>query len=339
MDRSTDGPAARGAGDNRFSLRAPTGDEIAVPIEPEDEPAAVSSAATGRAHFEEHGYVLLRGFLDPARCDVVLRAFESHVKPYPGPLQRYPTSAAECSRYDERGHIQNGLMGAHRWPEPELQAFTRVVADLVGAGGTVAAAASELMGAPAVLIDTFYFEINGNTTPHRDIDFLPSAERIVVMWMAFEDIAPGAGRLYLYPGTHRDHAPLGAHSIVTAAYSEDTLAAARRSGAPASPRPPGGATSSPSTAPSSTAASRRSTRRAPATRWRRISARRTPRSSAPDAPARQRLAQSSDRAASARNAAATSAAVSGYGSGTSAMRRPTCGRSLWSRSKSSIRLK
>lgn len=216
---------------NAFSIHSPTTETIQIPIDPvPGAPSDVTTPAEGRAHFDEHGYVVLRGLLDPARCEAIVQTFDSTVRPWTGPLPRYPTSAVEPSRYDARGRIENGLMGAHRWPEPALAAFTTLVGALLAPDGEVTRAASVVAGEPAVLIDSFYFELNGNTTPHRDIDFLPSAETIVVMWMAFEDIAPGAGRLYLYPGTHRGHVPLGAHSIVTNDYSRINLDAARRFG-------------------------------------------------------------------------------------------------------------
>lgn len=214
-----------------FRIRGPMADEIAIPVDPVAGALSdVTTPAEGRGHFEEHGYVVLRGLLDPARCEAAVRAFESAVRPFTGALPRYPTSAVEPSRYDARGRIENGMMGAHRWPEPALAAFTEIISDVVAPEGDVARAASVFAGGTAKLIDTFYFELNGNTTPHRDIDFLPSAEKIVVMWMAFEDIAPGAGRLYVYPGTQRGHAPLGPHSIVTDDYSRINLDAARRCG-------------------------------------------------------------------------------------------------------------
>jgi phytanoyl-CoA hydroxylase len=219
--------------DNRFQIRGPAAEPIEIPVDPVPElPSDVTRPEDGRDHFDEHGYVVLRGLLDPARCEAIVRTFESAVKPWAGPLPRYPTSAVEPSRYDARGRIENGLMGAHRWPEPALAAFTKIIGELVAPGGEVARAASVFVGGPAVLIDTFYFELNGNTTPHRDIDFLPSAEKIVVMWMAFENIAPGAGRLYVYPGSHRGHVPVGPHSIVTDDYSRINLEASHRCGSP-----------------------------------------------------------------------------------------------------------
>ena len=116
-------------------------DEIEIPVDPV--PGALSDVPTpveGRAHFDEHGYVVVRGLLDPARCETIVRAFESEVHPWTGPLPRYPTSAVEPSRYDARGRIENGLMGAHRWPEPDLAAFTKIIGELVAPDGEVARA-------------------------------------------------------------------------------------------------------------------------------------------------------------------------------------------------------
>ncbi len=231
MEANDEAELSRTEIENRYQISGPRGESIEIPIAPE--PGAVSdvtSPEAGRRHFDEHGYVVLRGYLEPGRCEAIVAAFESELKAWNGALPRYPTSAEESNRLDPHGRIENGLMGAHRWPHPELSGFTGLVSQLLAPGGAVARAASVLLGEPAVLIDSFYFEVNGNTTPHRDIDFLPSAESIAVMWMAFEDIAPGAGRLYLYPDTHRDHAPIKAHSVVTDDYSQQTLEASRRCG-------------------------------------------------------------------------------------------------------------
>jgi len=219
--------------ENSFEIQGPMGGTITIPIAPEPNlPSDATSAAAARDHFAEHGYAVVRGFVPPARCQEIIRVFESEVKKWPGALPRYPTSADEPSRFDAQGRIENGFMGAHRWPHPELGGFTRLIGELLAPDGDVARAASVFMSGPSVLIDSFYFEVNGNTTPHRDIDFLPSAEKIVVMWMAFEDIGAGAGRLYLYPDSHRDHSPAQAHSMVTDDYSQATLETARCYGTP-----------------------------------------------------------------------------------------------------------
>lgn len=216
---------------NRFEIRSPMDELIEIPIDPGPHEASdITEPEAGIDHFDEHGFVVLRGFVPRERCEAIVRTYEAVLKPWPGELPRYPTSAVEKSNYDDKGRVENGFMGAHRWTDPGLADFTAAVGEVVAPESKIAQAASVLMKAPAVLIDSFYFELNGNTTPHRDIDFLPSAEKIVVMWIAFEDIAPGAGRLYLYPGTHAEHVPLGAHSIVTSDYSQQSLTAARSHG-------------------------------------------------------------------------------------------------------------
>src|SRR6185436_20770864 len=132
---------------NHFRIRGPMADEIEIPVDPvPNVPSDVTRPAEGRAHFDEHGYVVVRGLLDPALCETIVRAFDSEVKPWTGALPRYPTSEVEPSRYDARGRIENGLMGAHRWPEPELAAFTKIIGDLVAPDGDVARAASVFVG-------------------------------------------------------------------------------------------------------------------------------------------------------------------------------------------------
>jgi phytanoyl-CoA hydroxylase len=50
-----------------------------------------------------------------------------------------------------------------------------------------------------------YFEGNPNTWPHQDTYYLDSEQigSMVAAWVAVEDIRPGAGRFYVYPGSHK----------------------------------------------------------------------------------------------------------------------------------------
>ena len=157
------------------------------------------SAQDGRAHFEEHGYVILPGFIAPEHYEEIIRTYESTLKPWTGSLPRYPTSAWEpAALYDgSRPDKDNGFMGAHRWSDP-----ARVVHPNRRRPGRPerrrGARHLGLHGRPRGLDRDLLFrdQRQHNAAPRYRFPPLP-AETIVVMWMALEDIAAGAGRLYL----------------------------------------------------------------------------------------------------------------------------------------------
>jgi phytanoyl-CoA hydroxylase len=62
-----------------------------------------------------------------------------------------------------------------------------------------------ILGEPGQLVQSMYFEGNPATWPHQDTYYLDSENigSMVAVWVAVEDIKPGAGRFYVYPGSHK----------------------------------------------------------------------------------------------------------------------------------------
>jgi phytanoyl-CoA hydroxylase len=62
-----------------------------------------------------------------------------------------------------------------------------------------------LLGAPGKLVQSMYFEGNPATWAHQDTYYLDAEEvgRMTAAWIAVEDIDDGAGRFFIYPGSHR----------------------------------------------------------------------------------------------------------------------------------------
>jgi phytanoyl-CoA hydroxylase len=58
-----------------------------------------------------------------------------------------------------------------------------------------------LFGEPGKLVQSMYFEGNSQTWAHQDTYYLDAEEigGMVGAWFAVEDIAPGAGRFFVYP--------------------------------------------------------------------------------------------------------------------------------------------
>jgi phytanoyl-CoA hydroxylase len=68
---------------------------------------------------------------------------------------------------------------------------------------------SALFDGPGKLMHTMYFEGNQATWAHQDSYYIDAEEfgRMVGIWIALEDIQPGAGRFYVYPRSHRLEVP------------------------------------------------------------------------------------------------------------------------------------
>src|SRR3989442_13798245 len=58
---------------------------------------------------------------------------------------------------------------------------------------------------PGKLVQSMYFEGNPITWPHQDTYYLDAAElgRMTAGWGAGGEIHPGAGRFFIFPGSHK----------------------------------------------------------------------------------------------------------------------------------------
>jgi phytanoyl-CoA hydroxylase len=62
-----------------------------------------------------------------------------------------------------------------------------------------------IFGEEGKLVQSMYFEGNPATWAHQDTYYLDAEQigRMVGIWFAMEDIAPGAGRFFVYPKSHQ----------------------------------------------------------------------------------------------------------------------------------------
>src|SRR3546814_4019491 len=68
----------------------------------------------------------------------------------------------------------------------------------------VQAVLPSIIGETGKLVQSMYFQGNSATWAHQDTYYLDAEEigRMCAGWFAMEDIAPGAGRFYIYPKSH-----------------------------------------------------------------------------------------------------------------------------------------
>ncbi len=175
-----------------------------------DATAAFGPHDTGPAvaHLREHGYVVVRGVVPPTLAERANAAFAAEVKPDARPYYRL-SGRPEPHRRTEAGFMLQGLRDVQSLDRRHAPAFRTAALELLTHPALVALGAAALE-APATIVQTMYFEGNPATPPHQDTHYLDAQPlgTMVAAWIATEDIAPGAGRFYECPGTHRAELPL-----------------------------------------------------------------------------------------------------------------------------------
>jgi phytanoyl-CoA hydroxylase len=190
----------------RYPLTDNTGSPLEVPLRPADDYAYFIPAegAAARAYYEEYGYVVLRGLVPAAQLDGANAAFDREVLPSKRWIYRQATANPERHVLTAHGHMLNSILNLQSL-DPRHYAAFRGAAEQVLTHPAMQGALQALLGEPGKLVQSMYFHGNPSTWPHQDTYYLDS-EHIGAMtaaWIAAEDIAPGAGRFFVYPGSHR----------------------------------------------------------------------------------------------------------------------------------------
>jgi phytanoyl-CoA hydroxylase len=186
--------------------RDPEGAQLIIRDGVDDGPAFANPTDPAiRKTYDEEGYVVLRGLLPLESCRKVQSSFLEHIKPSPDLFYRQTASGlAERHRLNEHGHMVNALLNIHDLQSRPYGGFRGAAMDVV-CHASIQAVLGTLFSEPGTLVQTMYFEGNPATWAHQDTYYLDSTDpgRLTACWIALEDIAPGAGRFYVYPRSHR----------------------------------------------------------------------------------------------------------------------------------------
>jgi phytanoyl-CoA hydroxylase len=198
--------AHRHAREPTFAIRDPAGREFRIPASLDEDYEYFSCAQGGaiRDYFDANGYVVVRGLVPPQYCESALRWFRDEVAPSNRYVYRQTTANPERHIFTPHGYMLNPILnvqslgGRHypRFRQSGLAVFTYPAVRYV---------LEELLDEPGKLVQSMFFEGNSATWAHQDTYYLDAEEvgRMVGAWFALEDIAPGAGRFYVYPKSHR----------------------------------------------------------------------------------------------------------------------------------------
>ena len=162
-----------------------------------------TDGAALRRDYDAQGYAVVPGLIPGALCERARAAFAAEVKPYRGHLYRQTTSHAERHRFSDHGHLLNPILNVQSLCQTSFPTFRAACLEIL-THPQLHRVAEAILGGPGKLVQSMYFEGNSATWAHQDAYYLDSAGagRMTGVWIALEDIAPGAGRFYVYPKSH-----------------------------------------------------------------------------------------------------------------------------------------
>jgi phytanoyl-CoA hydroxylase len=196
---------SEGSFPRRYRIADFNGWKIEVPVAEEDDYPyfVLDQAADIRKYYGENGYVVVRGLLPRSLCDRANASFEAEVKPFGGFIYRQASANPERHVFTNEGFILNTILNVQSLDRRRFPGFRRAGLDLL-THANMQRTVSTILGEPGKLVQSMYFDGNPETWPHQDTYYLDAEEigRMTAAWVAAEDIAPGAGRFFVYPKSH-----------------------------------------------------------------------------------------------------------------------------------------
>lgn len=156
-------------------------------------------------HYQEYGFVVIRDLLPKDSCTALKQVFEQTIKPFKGTLQRH-NGKKEENIFNNSGFLANPLMNLHQNPNKRIVEYTNKTLELLTDKNLKEFISQILKGTGIGLLTWNQFEGNPTTEPHHDCYFWGddlNLGEVVGAWIALENIHPGAGRLYVYQGSHK----------------------------------------------------------------------------------------------------------------------------------------
>ena len=189
----------------RYGIADFSGRKIEIPVAEEDDHSyfVLDQEEEIQKYYNENGYVVVRGLLPQELCDRTTESFEAEVKPFGGFIYRQASGNPERHVFTNEGFTLNSILNVQSLDRRRFAGFRLAGLDLL-THGNLQRAVSAILGEPGKLVQSMYFDGNPVTWPHQDTYYLDAEEvgRMTAAWVAAEDIAPGAGRFFVYPKSH-----------------------------------------------------------------------------------------------------------------------------------------
>ena len=186
----------------QYAITNNVGTNIAIPATAADDAAYFAPGETEaiRRYYDEFGYVVIRGAMPADAIDAANGAFDREVLRSRRFIYRQATAKAERHVYTDRGFMLNSILNPQSMDPRDFPAF-RAETTCIFARPELQNAVETVLGQPGKLVQGMYFHGNPATWPHQDSYYLDSETigTMTAVWIAMEDIAPGAGRFFIYP--------------------------------------------------------------------------------------------------------------------------------------------
>jgi phytanoyl-CoA hydroxylase len=197
--------AKRVDGTQYYIIKDPLGKKIEIPETAADDFAYFEAGDLDglRSYYEREGYVVIRGLIEADECDRAHEIFEREVKPSDKFIYRQTTANPERHVYTSYGYMLNPILNVQSLDPGYFPEFRKAGTSLL-TSEPMQAVLRALFGEPSKLVQSMYFEGNPATWAHQDTYYLDSEHlgAMTAVWLAVEDIKPGGGRFYVYPGSH-----------------------------------------------------------------------------------------------------------------------------------------
>ncbi len=136
-------------------------------------------------------------------CDAANDAFDRECLASTKFLYRQTTANPERNSFTARGFVINPILNVQSVDPRSFPDFRAAAVDIL-TSKSVSDACRILFGEPGKIVQSMYFQGNPATWPHQDTYYLDSENigDMTAVWIAAEDIKPGAGRFFVCPGSH-----------------------------------------------------------------------------------------------------------------------------------------
>lgn len=193
--------------DDTYATTAPDGTPVTIParFSPQEDPyPALGDLPRIRQYFEQEGYVVLRNAVPPEICSKAVKGFEREIKPRRGYFIRHASTRPERHVFTEYGFMKYPIMNVQDLPQSRFPRFRQHGLEIL-THPNLTQVLRGLFGEEGKLTHTMFFDGNQVTWAHQDTYYIDSAQvgSMIGVWVAAEDIQPGAGRFFVYPRSHR----------------------------------------------------------------------------------------------------------------------------------------
>jgi phytanoyl-CoA hydroxylase len=171
----------------------------------EDDPYfTVSQPQAIRDYYSTNGYVVVRGLVPKEQCDTANRAFDDECLASKKYIYRQTTANPERNNFTGHGFVLNSLLNIQSVNPGHFSRFRNAGVEVLTGTG-LQEVCGAIFGQPGKIVQSMYFHGNPSTSPHQDTYYLDSADvgAMMAVWIATEDIQPGAGRFFICPKSHR----------------------------------------------------------------------------------------------------------------------------------------